>query len=409
MEGFTHLIPHAAGHEVIRQGRRDLTPRADDARRRLRPADRRRLRDELVFSWGGNPGVGSLHRFRDAVEHGWPHPLAIEEHSHAGMAARYVAGASGLPFGVLRGYVGTDLVRPHADDRPDHVPVHRRDAHRGAGARPRRRRHPRPAGRPRRATCSSGGWSACRRRRCSRPRRSIVTVEEIVDELEPRPNAVVLPAWVVDAVCDVPGGAHPSFAMGYCVRDNDVLPGVGRRSRATATRSPTWIDKHVHGHRRLRRVLPQQRGHHPRSDSCLSSWSADDLMIVNAARAAERRRGVLRRHRAAVDGREPRPAHARDRVHADLRVGLHRLEADAAAAVDRRRRARRHGRRRRVGARDLRLLAAGRARSTSASSARRSSTASATSTPRSSATTTTRRPACPAPAARPRSPHPRAR
>src|SRR5437868_6946655 len=111
LEGFTHLIPFAAGHEVIRQGRTDLTLV------RMTPDV---LYDQmigmgvarrLIFSWGGNPGVGSLHRFRDAVEHRWPGPLAIEEHSHAGMAARYTAAASGLPFGLLRGYVGTDLPR----------------------------------------------------------------------------------------------------------------------------------------------------------------------------------------------------------------------------------------------------------------------------------------------------------
>src|SRR5262249_13116717 len=110
MEGFTHLIPHAAGHELIRQGRRHLTlvrMTPDVIYDQLIGAG---CADRLVFSWGGNPGVGSLYRFRDAVEHGWPVPLAIEEHSHAGMAARYVAGASGVPFGVLRGYAGTDLV-----------------------------------------------------------------------------------------------------------------------------------------------------------------------------------------------------------------------------------------------------------------------------------------------------------
>src|SRR5712671_5254634 len=109
LEGFTHLIPHAAGHEIIRQGRRDLTLV------RLTPDV---VYDQLigmgcatrlVFSWGGNPGVGSLHRFRDAVEHGWPHPLAIEEHSHAAMANAYEAGAANLPFAVLRGYQGVDL------------------------------------------------------------------------------------------------------------------------------------------------------------------------------------------------------------------------------------------------------------------------------------------------------------
>src|SRR2546429_9074016 len=111
LEGFTHLIPVAAGHEIIRQGRRDLTlvrMTPDLVYDQLSGAGCAR---KLVFSWGGNPGVGSLHRLRDAVEHGWPRPLELEEHSHAGMANRYVAGASGLPFAVLRGYRGTDLAK----------------------------------------------------------------------------------------------------------------------------------------------------------------------------------------------------------------------------------------------------------------------------------------------------------
>src|ERR1700692_3615825 len=111
MEGFTHLIPFAAGHEVIRQRRRDLTliRMTPDLiyDQLIGPG----WASKLIFSWGGTPGVGSLHRFRDAVEHAWPVPLEIEEHSHAGMANRYVAGASGLPFAVLRGYNGTDLFR----------------------------------------------------------------------------------------------------------------------------------------------------------------------------------------------------------------------------------------------------------------------------------------------------------
>src|SRR3954449_7698750 len=110
LEGFTHLIPHAAGHEVIRQGRRNLalvrmTP--DVIYDQLIGAGCAR---KLTFSWGGNPGVGSLHRLRDAVEHGWPRPLELDEHSHAGMAAAWAAGAANLPFGVLRGYDGNDLV-----------------------------------------------------------------------------------------------------------------------------------------------------------------------------------------------------------------------------------------------------------------------------------------------------------
>jgi glutaconate CoA-transferase subunit A len=115
LEGFTHLIPFAAGHEIIRQGRRDLTlvrMTPDLVYDQLIGAG---CASKLVFSWGGNPGVGSLHRMRDAVEHGWPRPIELEEHSHAGMAERWRAGAAGLPFGVLRGYVGTSL--------PDHTPT----------------------------------------------------------------------------------------------------------------------------------------------------------------------------------------------------------------------------------------------------------------------------------------------
>src|SRR6266849_1654584 len=110
LEGFTHLIPHAAGHELIRQGRGELTlvrMTPDVVYDQLIGMGSAR---KLIFSWGGNPGVGSLHRFRDAVENGWPAPLELEEHSHAGMAAAYAAGAASLPFGVLRGYAGTELV-----------------------------------------------------------------------------------------------------------------------------------------------------------------------------------------------------------------------------------------------------------------------------------------------------------
>src|SRR4051795_8147320 len=122
LEGFTHLIPHAAGHELVRQGRRDLTLIRMTPDVVYDQMIGMGLASKLVFSWGGNPGVGSLHRFRDAVEHAWPNPLEIEEHSHAGMANRYVAGASGLPFAVLRGYLGTDLPEHPATIAPISCP-----------------------------------------------------------------------------------------------------------------------------------------------------------------------------------------------------------------------------------------------------------------------------------------------
>src|SRR5439155_2766766 len=136
LEGFTHLIPHAAGHEVIRQRRRDLTlvrMTPDVIYDQLIGMGCAR---KLVFSWGGNPGVGSLRRFRDAVENGWPRPLELEEHSHAGMAAAYAAGAANLPFVVLRGYRGGDLPArtrvasiecPFTGEELAAVPAHRPD------------------------------------------------------------------------------------------------------------------------------------------------------------------------------------------------------------------------------------------------------------------------------------------
>jgi glutaconate CoA-transferase subunit A len=243
LEGFTHLIPHAAGHEIIRQRRRDLhlvrmTP--DVVYDQLIGAGCAR---RLTFSWGGNPGVGSLHRFRDAVENGWPVHLAIEEHSHAGMACRYAAGAAGLPFGVLRGYAGTDLAVqssqitaiacPFTGERLTAVPalnpdvgiIHAQQADRLGNV-------------------MMWGLVGVQKECVLASRRSIVTVEEVVDELVPRAGAVVLPSWVVDAVCQVPGGAHPSYAMGYSQRDNDFYRAwdaiASDRERFTA-----WIDTHV--------------------------------------------------------------------------------------------------------------------------------------------------------------------
>jgi glutaconate CoA-transferase, subunit A len=250
MEGFTHLIPFAAGHEVIRQRRRDLTlirMTPDLIYDQLIGAGCAR---KLIFSWGGNPGVGSLHRFRDAVEHGWPAPLEIEEHSHAGMANRYVAGASGLPFAVLRGYHGTGLealssrgspptIKPItcpftgqtltavAALRPDVAVIHAQRADRSGNVQ---------------------FWGICgvQKEAVLAARRSVVTVEEIVADLEPRPGDVILPAWAVTYVAPVPGGAHPSYAMGYSVRDNDyyVAWDAISRDRETFAR---WLEMRVYG------------------------------------------------------------------------------------------------------------------------------------------------------------------
>jgi glutaconate CoA-transferase, subunit A len=219
LEGFTHLIPFAAGHEIIRQGRRELTlvrMTPDLIYDQLIGAG---CAAKLVFSWGGNPGVGSLHRMRDALATGWPAPLQIEEHSHAGMANRYVAGASGLPFAVLRGYAGTDLPThtetistvecPFTGERlaavaalnPDVTVVHAQRADQAGNVQ-------------------LWGITGVQKEAVLAAKRSLATVEEIVDELTPVPGAVILPHWVLDAVTVAPRGAAPSYAYGYYDRDN---------------------------------------------------------------------------------------------------------------------------------------------------------------------------------------------
>jgi glutaconate CoA-transferase subunit A len=219
LEGFTHLIPFAAGHEIIRQRRRDLTlvrMTPDLVYDQMIGAG---CASKLVFSWGGNPGVGSLHRMRDALATGWPVPLRIEEHSHAGMANRYVAGASGLPFAVLRGYAGTDLTE-HADTistvecpftgerlaavaalNPDVTIVHAQRADRDGNVQ-------------------LWGITGVQKEAVLAADRALATVEEIVDELTPVPGAVIIPRWVIDAVAVAPRGAAPSYAHGYYDRDN---------------------------------------------------------------------------------------------------------------------------------------------------------------------------------------------
>jgi len=242
LEGFTHLIPNAAGHELIRQGRRELTlvrMTPDVVYDQMIGMGCAR---KLVFSWGGNPGVGSLHRFRDAVEHGWPAPLEIEEHSHAGMAVAYAAGAANLPFGVLRGYEGNDLVArtrvatvtcPFTGEALAAVPAHRPDV--GIV-------HAQQA--DRRGNVQLWGIVGVQKETVLASTRSIVTVEEIVDELELQPGGVVLPGWVVDAVAVVPGGARPSYAHGYYERDNAfyVAWDAISRDRDAFTR---WMQEHV--------------------------------------------------------------------------------------------------------------------------------------------------------------------
>jgi glutaconate CoA-transferase subunit A len=242
LEGFTHLIPHAAGHELVRQGRRELTlvrMTPDVVYDQLIGMGCAR---KLVFSWGGNPGVGSLHRLRDAVEHGWPRPLELEEHSHAGMAAAYAAGAAKLPFGLVRGYADTDLAErtrvawiecPFTGEQVAAVPALRPDV--GIV-------HAQLADRA--GNVQLWGISGVQKEVVLAADRSVVTVEEIVDRLEPRPGAIVLPAWAITAVSLAPGGAHPSYAHGYYDRDNSFYVSWDAISR-DRDRFTSWMRTHV--------------------------------------------------------------------------------------------------------------------------------------------------------------------
>jgi len=242
LEGFTHLIPFAAGHELLRQGRRELelirmTPDLLYDQLIGMGAARR-----LVFSYGGNPGVGSLHRFRDAIEHDWPHAIEIEEHSHAGMANRYAAGASRMPCAIMRGYVGTDLVAhtrvepvrcPFTGEElvavpalnPDVAIVHAQEADRAGNVQ-------------------LWGIPGVQKEAVLAASRSLVTVEQIVDELEPRPGGVVIPGWTIDAVAPAPSGSQPSYSHGFNERDNDFYRFWDGLSR-DRDQFQSWMREHV--------------------------------------------------------------------------------------------------------------------------------------------------------------------
>jgi glutaconate CoA-transferase subunit A len=218
-EGFTHLIPFAAAHEAIRQNFKELTlvrMTPDIVYDQMIGMGMAR---KLVFSYAGNPGVGLLRRLRDAVENGWPNRPEIEEHSHAAMANAYEAGAAGLPCAVFRGYRGAELakVNPNIKSitcpftleslaavpsiRPDVTFIHAQKA-------------------DRRGNVLIEGIIGIQKEAVLAAKRSVVTVEEIVDDLDTHPNACVLPSWTISAICEVSGGAHPSYAHGYYMRDN---------------------------------------------------------------------------------------------------------------------------------------------------------------------------------------------
>jgi glutaconate CoA-transferase subunit A len=246
IEGFTHLICFAAGHEIIRQGRRDLTLA------RLTPdliydqMVAAGVARKLVFSWLGNPGVGSLHAIRRVTE--GEHPsLELEEYSHFGMVGRYTAGAMKLPFFPLRSYFETDLpvanplirqvASPYGDGvvyavpplRPDVAVIHAQRAD-AAG------------------NTQIWGLLGCQKEAAFAAERVVVVVEELVDEAVVRadPNRTVIPGLIVDAVVVEPFGAHPSYAQGHYDRDNAFYLEWDRLSREPASLD-AWLAEYVHG------------------------------------------------------------------------------------------------------------------------------------------------------------------
>ncbi len=244
LEGFTHLIPFAAGHEIIRQGKKNLQLI------RMTPD---LIYDQmigmgcargLVFSWGGNPGVGSLHRLRDAIENGFPHALEIEEHTHAAMACAYEAGASHLPFAVLQGYRGVDLPRVNPQIRTVICPYTGQELATVPALRPDLAIiHAQKA--DRRGNVLIEGIVGIQKECVFAARMSLVTVEEIVDDLlPPSVNSVVLPAWTISAIAVAPGGALPSYTHGYYPRDNAFYKAWDAISRDRHT-FRAWMEREI--------------------------------------------------------------------------------------------------------------------------------------------------------------------
>ncbi|MEO8625541.1 MAG: CoA-transferase [Candidatus Limnocylindrales bacterium] len=246
IEGFTHLIGFAAGHEIIRQGRRDLTLcrlTPDLVYDQMIAAGVAR---KLVFSWLGNPGVGSLHAVRRWAE-ATPRKLELEEYSHFGMVCRYTAGAMNLPFFPLRSYQDTDLPKANPLIRPIKSPYSNEEIYAVPALKPDvaivHAQRADAAG-----DTQVWGLLGCQKEAAFAADRVIVVVEELVDEAVIRadPNRTILPGLVVDAVVVEPFGAHPSYAQGYYDRDNAFYLEWDRISRGEESLQ-SWLDEWVRG------------------------------------------------------------------------------------------------------------------------------------------------------------------
>ena len=247
LEGFTHLIPTAAGHEIIRQRRRGLTVVRMTADIVVDQMIAGGVVAKLVSSFVGNSAAGSLYQLRRRLETGLPEPLEFEEYSHFGMVARYLAGASRLPFYPVRSYAGSDLptvnpdirtvASPYGDEevyvvppvRPDVTIIHAQRADRAGNTQ-------------------IWGLTGVQQEAAFAADAVVVVVEEVVDDdvIRSDPNRTVLPAFAVDAVVECPRGAHPSFAQGYYDRDGAFYRAWPEISR-DPDRLQAWLAEWVHG------------------------------------------------------------------------------------------------------------------------------------------------------------------
>jgi len=242
-EGFTHLIPHAAAHEAIRQGIRELTLIRMTPDIIYDQIIGMGMAKKLIFSYAGNPGVGLLRRIRDAIENGQPQTIEIEEHSHASIANAFEAGAAGLPCAVFRGYLGAELkeVNPNIKGvtcpftgeelaavpalKPDVTFIHAQKA-------------------DRKGNVLIEGILGVQKEAVLAADRAVITVEEVVDELDTHMNACILPHWTISAIATVPGGAHPSYVHGYYTRDNASYLEWDKIASTQET-FLAWMDEHV--------------------------------------------------------------------------------------------------------------------------------------------------------------------
>jgi glutaconate CoA-transferase subunit A len=245
-EGFTHLIPHAAGHEVIRQGFKDLTLVRMTPDVIYDQMIGMGMAKKVIFSYAGNPGVGLLRRMRDAIENGYPRTIETVEHSHAAMANAYEAGAAGLPCAVFRGYKGADLPRvnpdiksvtcPFTGEELAAIPAHRPDV---------TFIHAQKANE--KGDVLIEGIVGVQKEAALAAKKVVVTVEEIVPDFAGmHPNLTVLPHWTVTAIAVVKGGAHPSYTHGYYNRDNAAYLEWDKVS-ADRELFAKWMDENVLG------------------------------------------------------------------------------------------------------------------------------------------------------------------